>query len=168
MPDDDHIPANTNHRPRDPARRVLTITSYAHRRGPLVPAPAPGLAFDVRALPNPPKRIRDACVGTDKAFRAAFMAEPGCRERVDHVQSVVCDVLQQYEGKDDEEPVHVRVGVCCEMGRHRSVACVEELARAAWPPGWVVDVVHRDLKRQRSERDKEKRPRKVEPRDESD
>lgn len=194
---DSPIPTNTNHRPHStPARRVLTLTSYSRRRGPLIPAPTPGLAFDLRALPNPPKRLRDVCVGTDKALRAAFMADETCRLRVNDVQRAVKEALGRFgeageaeqeahaqaqvqseeeaeeelelEERDEQEEqeqeplVHIRVGVCCEMGRHRSVACVEELARAAWPPGWVIEVVHRDLKKHRSERDKEKRSRKVE------
>ncbi|KAG6896007.1 hypothetical protein C0992_010938 [Termitomyces sp. T32_za158] len=171
---DDHIPPNTNH-PAPAPRRVLTLTSYAHRRGPLVPAPSPGLAFDVRALPNPPKRIRDACVGTHNALRAAFMADSTCRQRVDDIHSAVIEALRQFDTEEDDDddddeaqPLVLHVGVCCEMGRHRSVACVEALARAAWPAGWDVEIVHRDLKRQRSERDKEKRSRKVERLEESD
>jgi hypothetical protein len=39
----------------------------------------------------------------------------------------------------------LRVGVCCEMGCHWSVAFVEELSRWKWPREWVVEIVHRDV-----------------------
>jgi hypothetical protein len=42
-------------------------------------------------------------------------------------------------------PKVLRVGVCCELGRHRSVAFIEELARRQWPAEWAVEVVHRDV-----------------------
>jgi len=58
----------------------------------------------------------------------------------------------------------LRVGVCCEMGRHRSVAFVEELSRQKWPREWAVQVVHRDVDKRRQR--KEKASRKEQGRDE--
>jgi hypothetical protein len=49
-----------------------------------------------------------------------------------------------------QSPKVLRVGVFCEMGRHRSVAFVEELSRRKWPREWVVEVVHRDVDRRRN------------------
>jgi hypothetical protein len=49
---------------------------------------------------------------------------------------------------DDGESVLLRVGIFCAMGRHRSVAMVEELARMDWP-GWRVDIFHRDVAKKR-------------------
>ncbi|KAG6815990.1 hypothetical protein H0H87_009630 [Tephrocybe sp. NHM501043] len=233
MADDlDDIPRNTNHlstlsfshratspvSPTSPTKRDhtlhrrLTLTSFSHRRGPLRGAltPTAGLSFDIRTLPNPPKRVRDVYVGTDKPMRTAFLEGVGVRERVDAIRRAVRVVLDQQgpeeakevemheadadadegkgdgardqEGEDQEdgdeseedsdaeaEPqTHVKVGICCEVGRHRSVACVEELSRMEWPGGWEIEVVHRDLTRPRSERDKEKRSRKVARAEDSD
>lgn len=42
----------------------------------------------------------------------------------------------------------LRVGVSCGMGKHRSVAMVEELARLSWP-GWRVEIQHRDIDKKR-------------------
>lgn len=42
----------------------------------------------------------------------------------------------------------LRVGIFCAMGRHRSVAMVEELANISWP-GWLVEVEHRDISKKR-------------------
>jgi RNase adaptor protein for sRNA GlmZ degradation len=44
--------------------------------------------------------------------------------------------------RDDETTL--RVGIFCAMGRHRSVAIVEGLAKLSWP-GWRVEVEHRDI-----------------------
>ncbi|KZP29388.1 hypothetical protein FIBSPDRAFT_851411, partial [Athelia psychrophila] len=43
----------------------------------------------------------------------------------------------------------VAVGVNCAMGRHRSVAFVEELSRRKWPREWTVVASHRDVDRPR-------------------
>lgn len=37
------------------------------------------------------------------------------------------------------------VGCFCELGKHRSVAFVEELARKPWPNEWDVEICHRDV-----------------------
>jgi hypothetical protein len=55
------------------------------------------------------------------------------------------------------DQVILRAGISCAMGRHRSVAMVEELARMTWP-GWEVKVLHRDvLKKRGGRRDASKR-----------
>ena len=46
-------------------------------------------------------------------------------------------------------PKILRVGVSSEMGRDRSVAFVEELSRRKWPVEWAVEVLHRDVDKQR-------------------
>ena len=43
----------------------------------------------------------------------------------------------------------LRVGCFCELGRHRSVAFVEELARRKWPSEWEVEICHRDVDQSR-------------------
>jgi hypothetical protein len=53
--------------------------------------------------------------------------------------------------------VILRAGIYCAMGRHRSVAIVEELARMTWP-SWEVKVLYRDiLKKRGGRRDASKR-----------
>jgi hypothetical protein len=44
------------------------------------------------------------------------------------------------------------VGCSFELGRHRSVAFVEELARREWPSEWEVQIYHRDVDQARSQR----------------
>jgi hypothetical protein len=48
-----------------------------------------------------------------------------------------------------EDKIALRVGIFCAMGRHRSVAMVEELSKPSWP-GWDVKVEHRDILKKRS------------------
>jgi hypothetical protein len=50
---------------------------------------------------------------------------------------------------DGTSPKVLRVGVSSEMGRDRSVAFVEQLGRKQWPIEWAVEVLHRDVDRQR-------------------
>jgi hypothetical protein len=59
---------------------------------------------------------------------------------------------QDSADEDDDDPRDqadtLRVGIYCAMGRHRSVAMVEELAKLSWP-GWCVEVEHRDISKKR-------------------
>lgn len=70
--------------------------------------------------------------------------------------------------KEDEREGHeitpeLRVGVSCQMGRHKSVAMVEELAKMNWP-GWDVRVEHRDIEKKRVDSNKKGGRRGREPR----
>ena len=71
----------------------------------------------------------------------------------DHAQSEAD--AEEDEKKDKltlHKPMNLRVGVSCEMGRHRSVAFIEELSRRKWPVEWAVEIVHRDVRKQRNPR----------------
>ncbi|KIM83653.1 hypothetical protein PILCRDRAFT_432424 [Piloderma croceum F 1598] len=46
-------------------------------------------------------------------------------------------------------PKVLRIGVSSEMGRDRSLAFVEELGRKKWPVEWAVEVLHKDVDKQR-------------------
>lgn len=50
--------------------------------------------------------------------------------------------------EQDFSGLELRVGIVCAMGRHRSVAMVEELSRMPWS-GWDVEVEHRDIAKKR-------------------
>lgn len=66
------------------------------------------------------------------------------KEDVD--QGSITDCSDDEEEEDKQ--LDFRVGIFCAMGRHRSVAMVEELARCEWP-GWRVEVIHRDIDKKR-------------------
>jgi hypothetical protein len=59
--------------------------------------------------------------------------------------------ISSHETDDNgsEDEIVLRVGIFCAMGRHRSVAIVEELSKLSWP-GWDVKVEHRDISKKRS------------------
>ncbi|KAF8177039.1 hypothetical protein BJ912DRAFT_986370 [Pholiota molesta] len=122
---DEPLPTNQNHtRPTENDLPTIHITSYGHRLGPLLPAP--DLAFDLRALPNPPKnrvqrRFQETCAAIRSRAEEAAASGVGA----------------------------LSVGVCCELGKHRSVAFVEELGRVRFE-GWNVVVRHRDVHRKNS------------------
>jgi RNase adaptor protein for sRNA GlmZ degradation len=49
-----------------------------------------------------------------------------------------------------DDGITLKVGIFCAMGRHRSVAMVEELVRMSWP-GWHLRVEHRDIAKKRGQ-----------------
>ena len=50
---------------------------------------------------------------------------------------------------DSKSKNKLRVGIFCEMGKHRSVAFVEELGRMTRKEGWKIEVLHRDIGKNR-------------------
>lgn len=155
--------------PLDP---ILILISHASSP-PL--NPPPDLKYDLRSAPNPPKAIRDKCTGLDKRLREHLLAEEKFLEMLDRAERDIREAMEgvverwkergesaevekdeddeEYEDSEGDGPV-LRVGAFCAMGKHRSVAFVEELARKKWP--WDVTVEHRDLYRSRDKKAKER------------
>lgn len=79
-------------------------------------------------------------------------------EQSEAAESVAGDDDDMVVVEKAKEPVNVhvpknlRVGISCEMGHHSSVAFVEELGRRRWPVEWALEVVHRDVDKQRNPR----------------
>ncbi|KAG4432457.1 hypothetical protein IFR05_012047 [Cadophora sp. M221] len=97
------------------------------------------------------KLTLDANGGLDKEQR-----EPPPKgvksEEAPEVDSSISSEADSSSGEtDQDDPSTLRVGIFCAMGRHRSVALVEELAKMSWP-GWQVEVEHRDLNKKRGRR----------------
>ncbi|KAF9485822.1 hypothetical protein BDN70DRAFT_870713 [Pholiota conissans] len=129
------LPTSNNDRP------TLHLTSFGYRIGPLFPTP--DITFDIRALPNPPKSVRTGRTGLSQTLREGFFAD----ERVQRRFREICARIKAHvEEADARGRRMVRVGVCCEIGRHRSVAVVEELGHVRFE-GWNVVVGHRDVHR---------------------
>ena len=61
-------------------------------------------------------------------------------------EALTADCVEESNGGSKE----LRVGCFCELGRHRSVAFVEELSRRKWPSEWEVEIYHRDVDHSRS------------------
>lgn len=141
----DDIPVNTN-RDISPDNDFPTvyITSFGKRRGPLMPTPQ--LSIDLRDLPNPPKALRSAQTGLSKPIRDWIFTEAAVQERFESVCGQIKSTLDAAKENGETEVV---VGVNCEIGKHRSVAFVEELGRRKFP-GWNVVTGHRDVNLKRS------------------
>ncbi|RFU35112.1 hypothetical protein B7463_g1246, partial [Scytalidium lignicola] len=153
---------------------TLVLISHSHSP-PLLPPPQ--LKFDLRSLPNPPKHIRDAYTGVSSRLQEWLKNDPrfiskrdSIRHEIEGIMARDMDMHTQLKSGDDDltdknnatsktpntkpselspptEP-EVRVGIFCAMGKHRSVAMVEELAAMTWP-GWQLKVIHRDLMKRR-------------------
>ncbi|KJA23212.1 hypothetical protein HYPSUDRAFT_40008 [Hypholoma sublateritium FD-334 SS-4] len=123
---------------------TLYITSYGHRFGPL--ATPPRIAVDLRTLPNPPKTIRSGQTGLSKPLRDWLFVNEEVLARFSEICGRIRAELDEVGARGEKE---LKVGVNCEMGKHRSVAVVEELARTKFE-GWNVVVDHRDVHRKRS------------------
>jgi hypothetical protein len=77
--------------------------------------------------------------------------EVECREAARNDEKEWNSGQENADGDDNgsrDQADTLRVGIYCAMGRHRSVAMVEELAKLSWP-GWRVEVEHRDISKKR-------------------
>jgi len=103
---------------------TLLFTSFAYKHG--VPLDA-DLVFDARCLPNPyyTNDLRPL-TGLDEPV-AAFLREiPSVQRLVDHIGNFLHSWLPFYI---QENRSYLTVAIGCTGGQHRSVYCVEELAR---------------------------------------
>jgi RNase adaptor protein for sRNA GlmZ degradation len=153
--DDDDLFVNTNHASStENDLPTVFISSYGHRLGPLLPTPQ--ISIDLRNLPNPPKNVRTGQTGLSKPLRNYLFSMDEVQRRFEEVVTRISSRLQEASNNGEDE---IRVGVCCEIGKHRSVAVVEELERTRFP-GWNVVVAHRDVHLKRSnQKDRSRRTR---------
>ncbi len=139
------LQVNQNHlSPLENDLPTVYVTSYGHRFGPL--AIPPHIAVDLRTLPNPPKTIRSGQTGLSKPLRDWLFTNEEVQARFSDICGRIRAALAEVAARGENE---LRVGVNCEMGKHRSVAVVDELARTKFE-GWNVLVDHRDVHRKRS------------------
>lgn len=139
------------------------------------------LAYNIRHLPNPPRHLRANATGLSRRLQKEFLQNENVEAFLAKVQSELlsavktgCDHLLHSTEQDEREPgkiddsihlgkevaledpdVDIVVTICCEEGRHRSVAFVEELTRRLTmlkhgdciPRHWQlsVNVTHRDI-----------------------
>lgn len=109
------------------------------------------LSFDIRSIPNPPKHVRTSQSGLYKPLQDWLLSDSEVMERVNGIVEEIEGTLAEI---DSAQPTRVdalvEVGINCELGKHRSVAVVETMGKRKWPEGWDVEIVHRDVHRQRS------------------
>ncbi|KAF8203487.1 hypothetical protein K438DRAFT_2015163 [Mycena galopus ATCC 62051] len=139
---------------------TLYLASHGHRFGPIaLPTPSAGhdaqkvLQYDIRGLPNPPKNVRAQQTGLHKALREWFFSRPESVAKLEEV-SADLDVALEEVSRTGARRAEIHVVVFCEMGKHRSVAFIEELARrpffvaaAEGRERCAVVVQHRDVTR---------------------
>ncbi|HEY1565886.1 MAG TPA: RNase adapter RapZ [Solirubrobacteraceae bacterium] len=126
---------------KTPGRLAITFQSFGFKYGPSRDA---DLLFDVRFLPNPHYEpdLRPL-TGADDRIVDYINRDGALDVFYEHLQPMLDYLLPQYlaEGK-----AHLVVAIGCTGGRHRSVAVALHLAeRYAGRPGYVVDVLHRDV-----------------------
>ena len=103
---------------------TLLFASFGYKHG--VPLDA-DLVFDARCLPNPyyTSELRPL-TGLDEPV-AQFLREiPSVRRLIDHIAGFLDAWLPMYL---QENRSYLTVAIGCTGGQHRSVYCVEELAR---------------------------------------
>lgn len=142
------------------------------------------LSYSIRHLPNPPRHLRVKATGLSRRLQKEFLQNDDVEAFLLKVRGEILNVVKKggdllsaiSEGEQDEnkngesgdgdineqpspentEDINIVVTICCEEGRHRSVAFVEELARRLgnlkdedddFPQHWQVsiNVMHRDI-----------------------
>ncbi len=132
---DEVLPSST------PGRLAITFQSFGFKYGTSRDA---DLLFDVRFLPNPHYEpdLRPLTGADARVVR--YINRGGALDVFyEHLHPMIDYLLPQYlaEGK-----AHLVVAIGCTGGRHRSVAIALHLAeRYAGQPGYVVEVLHRDV-----------------------
>lgn len=108
----------------DRASMTIVFESFAYKHG--VPLDA-DLVFDVRCLPNPyyTPELRPL-TGRDAAVAEYLQSIPSVQRMVDHIADFLHAWLPHYIL---ENRSYLTVALGCTGGQHRSVYCVEELAR---------------------------------------
>ncbi len=110
------------------AALTLSFESFAYKQG--VPADA-DLVFDVRCLPNPfYDPVLRPLTGLDAPVVQHLAAIPSVARMVDDIEAFVTRWLPAYAA---DSRSYLTVAVGCTGGQHRSVYCVEELARRLKP-----------------------------------
>ena len=110
---------------------------YGDERGELI--------FDARFLPNPYYvDSLKALTGKDKACADYVFNFPAAQKTLRALTELV---LVQAEGFQEQGRTSLKVKVGCTGGQHRSVALIEALAKEIESAGFLVSVIHRDIKR---------------------
>ncbi len=108
----------------DRASMTIVFESFAYKHG--VPLDA-DLVFDVRCLPNPyyTAELRPL-TGLDAPVSEYLQSIPSVQRMVEHIADFLHAWLPHYIL---ENRSYLSVAIGCTGGQHRSVYCVEELAR---------------------------------------
>jgi UPF0042 nucleotide-binding protein len=130
--------------PDDPAHQIqLAVVTFGYKYGLPIDA---DLVFDTRFLPNPHwvPELRPF-TGLDDRVRDYVLEREEAQEYLARIVDMVRSLLPSFvrEGKH-----YVTIGIGCTGGRHRSVACGVEVARALTEAGNPARIFHRDMDRE--------------------
>ncbi|HEX8707564.1 MAG TPA: RNase adapter RapZ [Pyrinomonadaceae bacterium] len=129
----------------------VQVLSFGHKFGN---PPDMELMFDVRHLPNPyfVPELRNLS-GHDRRVVEYLKSKPDVEETLRRFSDLLDYLLPLYkrEGKS-----YVKVGIGCTGGRHRSVMVANALTRRLRRAGFDAQAVHRDVRKARRGRAKEK------------
>jgi UPF0042 nucleotide-binding protein len=137
----------------DTAERPMRVQvlSFGHKYGN---PPDMELMFDVRHLPNPHfvPELRELS-GHDPRVVQFLKSKPEVEETIRRFNDLLDYLLPLYkrEGKS-----YVTVGIGCTGGRHRSVMVANALARRLRRAGFNAQAIHRDVRKVKRRRRKEK------------
>jgi RNase adapter protein RapZ len=128
----------------DPAGLIVQLVSFSYRQG--IPREA-DLMFDVRFLVNPhyDEELRPKS-GLDPEVAAYVESDPGTAKLLGSLSDLFDFCLPRYE---QEGKSYLTIAIGCTGGRHRSVYVTEKLAAHFVAHGWSVQVMHRDIERER-------------------
>lgn len=125
--------------PRDDQRMHVTVESFGFKHG--LPLDA-DVVMDVRFLPNP--HWEDALrplTGLDPAVRDYVLDRPVTQQFLGQFEEMIAGLLPAYQA---EGRSYLTIAIGCTGGRHRSVACANELARRLNARGVTATTTHRD------------------------
>ncbi|KAJ5603181.1 hypothetical protein N7537_006137, partial [Penicillium hordei] len=161
-------------KPESSGRPSITVSLYSFGRGngPLATPEIQEqnsilLCYNIRHLLNPPRNLRIMTTGLSPRLRKEFLKNEIVGSFLERTQGGIVNSLKTSWASSFREPkshgndthqkpnISLVVTVCCEEGRHRSVAFVEELAKrlsllrdgADMSNSWKLSVTtfHRDL-----------------------
>lgn len=126
--------------PSDDQRMHVTVESFGFKHG--LPLDA-DIVMDVRFLPNPhwDESLRPL-TGLDPAVRAYVVDRDVTAAFLDRFETMIAELLPSYQA---EGRSYLTIAIGCTGGRHRSVACAEDLARRLRARGVAAATSHRDI-----------------------
>ena len=123
----------------NPSSSLVIIQSFAYREG--IP-PDSDLVFDARCLPNPfYENELKGFSGKDNLVIKYFESQKEPSEFIISILALLKNWLPLYLKK---ERSYFCISIGCTGGRHRSVFCVEEIAKHL-KQDWTTSVRHRNL-----------------------
>ena len=123
----------------NPSSSLVIIQSFAYREG--IP-PDSDLVFDARCLPNPfYENELKGFSGKDNLVIKYFKSQKEPSEFIISILALLKNWLPLYLKK---ERSYFCISIGCTGGRHRSVFCVEEVAKHL-KQDWTTSVRHRNL-----------------------